>query len=191
MTLQIAEPQTKRWTRQEYYRLAEEGWFRGQRVQLIEGEIIQMQAQGHPHAWAIMKLSRWLHTQYGSDYAIRIQMPLNVLDDSDPEPDAAVIASSIDDLHDHPQTAVLVIEVSDSSLQLDRKKTFLYAAAGVKEYWIVDVEHRVVEMYRNPVADKSAPRGFRYPAPTIIHATESISPLSKPQALLKVSELFT
>jgi Uma2 family endonuclease len=190
MTLQLEQPQTKRWTREEYYRLADEGWFRGQRVQLIDGEIIQMPPQGHPHARAIAVLTRWLHDTYNNDFMIRIQMPLNVLKDSDPEPDAAVARGSIESDSDHPQTALLVIEVSDSSLPLDRKKAFLYAAAGIQEYWIVDVDHRLVEVYRNPVSDKSAPRGSRYPAPSVASPGESLSPWSMQQASLKVADLF-
>jgi Uma2 family endonuclease len=190
MTLQAAEPQTKRWTREEYYRLAEQGWFQGKRVQLIEGEIIEMPPKGHAHARAIIVVNDWLHQVFGCEKTIRIQMPLNVLERSDPEPDAAVVPGSVDQYDDHPQSALLVIEVSDSSLSLDRKKALLYAAAGVQEYWIVDVEHRVVEVYRNPVADGSASRGFKYPPPTIHQADEVLSPLAKPGAKLALSELF-
>lgn len=190
MTLQIEEPQSKRWTREEYYRLAEEGWFRGLRVQLIEGEIIQMPPQGHAHAKALMRITDWLYANFVPGHLIRTQMPLNVLKNSDPEPDAAVVRGPLDEYLDHPQTALLVIEVSDSSLSLDRKKSLLYAAAGVQEYWIVDVEHRAIEVYRNPVTDNSTRFGFRYAAPMIVTATQRLSPLSNPSATLLVSELF-
>src|SRR5437763_11462464 len=114
MTLQVAEPQIKRWTREQYYRLAEEGYFRGQRVQLIDGEIIQMPPMGHEHAVAIMRATNWLSDFCKDELLLRVQMPLNALEDSDPEPDLAIIPGPIEAYQDHPQTALLIIEVSDS-----------------------------------------------------------------------------
>jgi Uma2 family endonuclease len=191
MTLQIAEPRTKRWTREQYYQLAEQGWFRGQRVQLIDGEIIEMPPQGHEHARALIILDRWLHETFkGEDYIIRIQMPLNALENSEPEPDAALARGPIEKYSDHPQTAILVIEVADSSLPLDRKKASLYAACDVREYWIVDVEHRTIEVYRDPVADATAPRGFRYAPLKIVSGDGVVTPIAMPNRALKVADLF-
>ena len=189
MTVQIVEPQTKRWTRADYYELAEQGWFRGQRVQLIEGEIIQMPPQGHEHAKAIMLITRWLHQTCG-EFLIRCQMPLNAPGESDPEPDVAVLAESIDELKDHPRTALLVIEVSDSSLTLDRRKASLYAAAGVREYWIVNLEARCIELYRNPHSDPKAEFAFAYAAPIVASENEMISPLAKLEAQVRVRQLI-
>lgn len=190
MTLQVAEPRTKRWTREEYYRLAQDGWFRGQRVQLIQGEIIQMPPQGHEHAVSIMRITRWLHQVCGNSLLVRCQMPLNALEDSEPEPDLAVIPGPIEAMSDHPRTALLAIEVSDSSRALDRRKASLYAAAGVREYWIVDVQARIVEAYREPRADPSAEFGFNYPPPVTLNEHDSVSPLAIPSATVRVAELL-
>src|SRR5437870_4755144 len=122
MTLQANEPTQKLWTREEFYVLAEEGYFRGKRVQLIEGEIIEMAPQGHPHSKTISYLNRWAILAFGDDYTVRVQMPLNASDWSDPEPDIAVVSGPLTAYSDHPQTAALVIEVSDSSVRLDRRK---------------------------------------------------------------------
>jgi|SRR4051812_18229684 Uma2 family endonuclease len=190
MTLQVAEPQIKRWTREEYYQLAEEGHFRGQRVQLIDGEIIQMPPMGHGHAKSIVLGTRWLSPFCVSDLILRVQMPLNASKNSDPEPDLAVVPGPLEAYEDHPQTALFIIEVSDSSLPLDRKKANLYAAIGVKEFWIIDIEHRCVEVYRNPQPDPQAPRGFRYAPPIVLLEDDSLAPLLIPAAIVKARDLL-
>jgi Uma2 family endonuclease len=181
-----AEPRTRRWTREEYYRLAASGYFEGQRVLLLEGEIIQMPPQGHAHAKALVKVSRWLLDHFTDDCHVRIQMPLNLVGENDPEPDAAVIAGSISAFNDHPRTAMFVIEVSDSSLELDRRKGSLYAAAGVQEYWIVNLPEQTLEVYRNPDTSRE-----QYDAPTILKRGETIAPLARPQAMISVTELLS
>jgi Uma2 family endonuclease len=190
MAPQVAEPRTRHWTLVEYYQLAEEGYFQGQRVQLIEGEIIQMPPQGHAHAIALTKISRWLYETFREEYLIRIQMPLDALADSDPEPDAAVVPGPADQYHDHPNSALLIVEVADSSLRLDRRKARIYAAAKVQEYWIVDLTARHIEIYRNNTAEVKSPEEFSYPPPRIAGEHESISPLAMPGAQIKVSDLL-
>jgi Uma2 family endonuclease len=190
MPAQIAEPRTKRWTREEYYRLAEEGYFRGQRVLLLEGEIIQMPPMGQLHIVSLVKLTRWLHEVFDRNYVIRIQMPFNALESSDPEPDAVVMPGPLDRSSDHPGSAILVVEVSDSSLHLDRYKAKVYAAAGVKDYWIIDVGHRRIEIYRNPQRDPAEPYGSRYDPPLIVKEGGQISPLKLPTAVVNAADLL-
>ncbi|HEX4123510.1 MAG TPA: Uma2 family endonuclease [Tepidisphaeraceae bacterium] len=91
MTIRVTEPRTRHWTLAEYYRLAEEGYFQGQHVQLVEGEIINLPPQGHAHCQSLLLLSRWLQKAFGPEYVIRTQMPLNASYDSDPEPDIAIV----------------------------------------------------------------------------------------------------
>src|SRR5207237_9594795 len=91
MTLQANEPTQKLWTREEFYELAEQGYFRGKRVQLIEGEIIDMAPQGHPHSWAITILNRWATSNCPMPALVRVQMPLNASALSVPESDLAII----------------------------------------------------------------------------------------------------
>ena len=85
---------------------------------------------------------------------------------------------------------MLVIEVSDSSLADDREKALEYAAAQVPEYWSVDVNARQVEVYRNPAKDPTTPLGFRYSPPEIVLASDSLTPLSKPDAKIPVAQFF-
>lgn len=185
MTIRAAEPQVKRWTREEFYELAEQGYFRGKRVQLIEGEIIEMAPQGHPHSWAITRLNRWATTNYPAPALVRVQMPLNASALSDPEPDLAIVPDPALAASDHPETAALVIEVSDSSLRLDRRKASIYAASGVPEYWLVNLPERQIEVYRRPLASEG-----RYGDVAQFKPGDVVAPLDRPTAQLSVSELF-
>ena len=184
MTLQAAEPQTKRWTRDEFYELAEQGYFRGKRVQLIDGEIIEMAPQGHAHARAIMYLTRWAFDVFGNDALVRIQMPLNAAAWSDPEPDIAIVPGPIEAYLDHPETATLVIEVSDSSIHLDRRKSKVYDGAGVGEYWIVNLQEAHFEAYRRGAA------GERFQKPLIFKRDQKPAPTTRPSAVLNIDELL-
>jgi Uma2 family endonuclease len=186
----LAEPTTRRWTRDEYYRLAEEGWFAAQRVQLFHGEIVQMAPQGHQHAKAILRVSQFLQSAFGSEHWIRIQSPLNVLQDSEPEPDVAVTKDPPEAYRDHPTTALLVVEVSDSSLNLDRRKAQLYAAGDVPEYWIVNLGKKSLEVHRRPIADSKAEFGHCYSEVSEVSDTGMITPLSKPDAQIQIKKFF-
>lgn len=191
MTTQTQEPRSKQWTRDEYYRLAEEGYFRGKHVQLVEGEIIQMPPMKHPHALCVMKADTWLRTIFSQpQFLIRIQMPMNALENSDPEPDFAILSGPLEAMTDHPTTALLIIEVSDTSVRLDRRKASLYAAAGVPEYWIINIPKRCIELFRDPIPDESAEFGFRYAQASSLEESASLSPLSMPVATVKVSDLL-
>src|SRR5436190_21188880 len=119
MTTRIAEPQTRRWTKAEYYQAAELGWFAGQRVQLMFGEIIEMPAQGHVHVRAVWRISNLLQNAYGPTHWVRSQAPLDASDNSQPEPDVAVAEHSVAEYHNHPKSLLLAIEVADATLSWD------------------------------------------------------------------------
>lgn len=186
----LAEPITRRWTRDEYYRLADEGWFNGQRVQLIRGEIVQMPPQGHQHAKGIFNVARFLVSAFGDRHWVRNQLPLNVLDHSDPEPDVAVTSEPPESYDDHPTTALLAVEISDSSLRLDRRKAGLYAAANIPEYWILNLQSRQLEVYRQPIADAKHEFGHRYTDVRELSEDETIAPLARPDAKILVKKFF-
>jgi len=185
----IAEPITRRWTRAEYYRLAEEGWFTGQRVQLIAGEILQSPRPSHAH-------SRTLHiamcalTGIFPPLRVRPQLPLNVPGESDPEPDLAIAQRSIEEYNDHPTTAVLVMEIADSSIQLDRRKAGVYALAAVPDYWIVNMNSCKLEVFREPVADAGQEFGHCYAEQFELDETGFISPLTAPNSKINVKTFF-
>src|SRR5262249_31704863 len=95
------------------------------------------------------------------------------------------------DYTDHPTTALLVVEVSDTTLAYDRhRKASLYACVGIADYWIVNLVHNQVELYRSPAADSAQPYGFRYADATIRRPGDTVSPLAKPKARVKVADLL-
>jgi Uma2 family endonuclease len=185
-------PRLKRWTKQEYNDLVERGAFRGQHVYLFRGELIEMSPQYHPHAFAVTKLNSALLRAFGLDagFECRIQLPFDVPGETMPEPDALVCTVEQNLRIPHPNQALLVVEVSDSSLAGDREKALEYAAAGVPEYWIVDVSRRLVEVYRNPAADATTPLGFQYGRPALLEANATIEPLAKPGAVIAIAQFF-
>lgn len=189
----MAEPavQIKHWTRREYDRMAEVGIFGpDDHVQLIEGAIITMTPQNSPHASAIGKTQRALERVFGIKVWVRVQMPLIVDPDSEPEPDLAVVPGTPDDYrNEHPRSALLVVEVSDTTLSLDRhRKRAIYARAGIQEYWIVNLAERCLEVYRDPVA--SPEQASEYRSSQKLSPSESLAPLAAPTATVAVADLL-
>jgi Uma2 family endonuclease len=184
----LAEPQTRRFSRDEYYRMAEQGYFNGQCVQLLKGEILQMPPQGHAHFKAIHKIVTYLESIFGGKHWVRPQGPLNALEDSEPEPDVAVTEHDVKWYKDHPAGALLVVEVADTSLHLDRRKAGLYAATGIPEYWILNLNSRKLEVYRTPVSDQNNEFGYAYSVKLELGETDYVSPLAKPDAKVLVRE---
>lgn len=184
-----AEPTARRWTRQEYRAAASLGWFAGQRLQLVAGEIVEMPPMGYPHAWAVDRAARLLRPIFEPACWVRGQMPLAVSVDSEPEPDVSVVKGGPDDYTDHPTTALLVIEVSDSTLRFDRRLAAVYAAAGVPEYWIVNLPERRIEVHREPVTDPAS-GASSYAAISTASPGQVLAPLSRPDAALAVADFF-
>ncbi len=146
-------PTAHRWTRAQYERMVEAGVFgEDDRVELIEGEVIRMSPQGSRHATAIRLVQQALQSVYSEGVLVDIQLPLALGRDSEPEPDVAIVEGSPRDYIDaHPTTAVLVVEVSDASVDLDRtRKKWLYARHGIGTYWILDLAHEHLEVYSDP-----------------------------------------
>ena len=193
MVQTLEQPKTvpiprRRFTREEYYRLAEIGFFQGERVELIEGEIVKMSPISPLHGEVLTLLAERLWQLFGEGYRVRVQLPLS-LGDSEPEPDIAVVPGKAGDyVHAHPTTALLVVEVAQTSLEYDREvKAPLYARAGIPEYWIVNLDGQCIEVYRDP-----APmgEGFGYRSRRIYLKGESLAPLQKPEGAVKVDELL-
>jgi Uma2 family endonuclease len=178
--------ETQRWTRDEYEKLVENGTFGpDHRVELVEGIIYDMTPQNSRHATALRLVQRALDSAFGSGHDVRAQLPLALGDKSLPEPDVAVVPGDPRDYRDsHPTSAVLVVEVADSSAHHDRdRKARLYALAGIPEYWILNVTDRVLEVYRDPSMDS-------YRSRKVLLPRETVSPLSCPQVNLTVEDLL-
>jgi Uma2 family endonuclease len=148
--------------------------------------------QGAPHYAAIMKTAKALEAAFGPGWTVRTQGPIGLDDDSEPEPDLAVVPGDPDHyVREHPSRPVLTVEVSESSLAIDRRhKGSLYARAGLPDYWVLNLVDRVLEVYREPVADASAPFGWRYARSETFDAATRVSPLAVPGSSISVTQLF-
>ncbi|MGH7390045.1 MAG: Uma2 family endonuclease [Candidatus Rokuibacteriota bacterium] len=183
----------RRWKRVEYERLIESGFFQpGDAVELVGGAFIVAEPQGSRHFAGIQAAEEALRTAFGPDWQVRGQGPLALDDESLPEPDVAVVPGSYRDyVVEHPARPVLIVEVSESSLSLDREhKGSLYARAGVADYWIVNLVDQVVEVYREPAPDPAAPYGVRYRSIEMLGRETSVSPLASPRARIRVADLL-
>ncbi len=184
------EPTRFIWTTDEYYKLADLGFFDGRRVELIEGEIIEMTPMNKPHATAVRKVIYVLREIFTEGYLIDSQLPMGFSKINEPEPDIAIVKGKIEDFaKSHPKTAELIVEVSDSTLSYDRKqKASLYAKNKIEDYWIVNLKNRCLEVYRRPIKDKQL--GFIYTEIRILTENEKVATLAKPKAKIKIADLL-
>jgi len=137
--------------RVEYEKMVDLGCFEDERLELLRGALVTMSPQGSRHAEVVARMNTWLLPSLLGRAVVRVQSPLALAEDSEPEPDVAVVPPG-DYSGGHPQTAWLVIEVADESLRKDRDvKAGLYAAAGIQEYWLVNLVDRVVDVHRHAV----------------------------------------
>jgi Uma2 family endonuclease len=176
----------RRWTREEYDRMIAVGLFApGERVELIDGEILRMTPQGSAHFAAIQLVEEALRVAFGAGFDVRVQGPLGISGSSEPEPDIAVVDGTPRDYRDaHPSTALLIVEVADTSLEFDRQaKRSLYARAGIQDYWIVNLEVGCIEVYRGP--EQGSYRSTRR-----FFTGDQVSPLAAPEASIAVQEML-
>jgi Uma2 family endonuclease len=141
--------------RVEYDRLVESGLLDDSRVELLHGMLIDMSPQGPRHAHVVNRLAERFR-ELPNAFHTRVQSPLAVSDDSEPEPDVAVVPAG-DYSRAHPASALLVVEVAETSVAKDRSiKTALYARAGIPELWLVNLPERLVEVHRHPSSGRYA-----------------------------------
>jgi len=192
-TPSIAEdPRLHRFTRDEYYQMADLGFFQAKRVELIYGEIVEMAAMKDMHAAGIL-LAIDAFKAALPGLLVRSQLPLNLAEHSAPEPDISVVTGTIRDYvgTGHPKTAELIVEISDTTLNYDRSiKAALFAEAGIRDYWIVNLNSNCVEGMREPMQDISSPLGWRYGSVTVFKAGDKLSPLAKAGVGIAVADLL-
>ena len=184
---------TRRWTRVEYDRLIDVGFFRpGEHLELLGGELVVSEPQGTLHATAVGLVEDTLRACFGAGWVVRVQMPIALDDESEPEPDVAVVAGTRRDYATvHPSRPALLVEVAESSLAEDRGiKAALYARAGITDYWILNLVDRVVEVCRNPLTAAAQPSGCRYRDIAVLHDGASIAPLARPDSSVEVAALL-
>jgi Uma2 family endonuclease len=181
-------PLDSRYTCDEYLALVDAGVLRpDDRVELLDGVIVSMAPQNPPHASGTALVDDVLREALGKRAAIRVQLPLVLGRYSMPEPDVAVVPGKTTDyLTQHPTTALLVVETADSSLAQDRlTKARIYAAAGIPEYWLLNLRDGCVEVFRAP-----DPTARRYGTVTVAHPGDRIDLVALPGVTVAVQDLL-
>jgi len=169
--------------RVEYDRLVASGAFDDERIELLHGVLVDMSPNRPEHANPVERLTMSLAPALVGRALVRVQLPLIAGDESEPEPDVAVVPPG-DYRHEHPARALLVVEVAVSSLSKDRNvKAPLYAASGFEEYWIVDVAGHAVEVYRGAGA-------AGYASVQILRPGDVARPAAFPDVEVEVDGLF-
>jgi Uma2 family endonuclease len=176
----------RRWTVDEYYRMLEAGILQeGSRVELIEGEIVEMTAIGLRHAACVAELNRRLVPAIGARALLWPQNPVRLPRDTEPQPDIALLCPRADRYTRAPalpEDILLLVEVADTSYRYDRGvKLPLYARAGVPEVWIVDLTHDVIEVHRQP-----GPAG--YAALELVGPGGAVAPVALPDIVVAVDD---
>ena len=172
----------------DYHRMIEAGILApDEPVELIEGQLYQMAAKGTFHSAAITRIKRLLEARLGNRVLLRFQDPVRLSDDSEPEPDVAVVRPDPLDYEDHhpiPEEIYLLIEVSDRTLKRDKDlKAPAYARSGIREYWILDINARQLYVFREPRAEG-------YINQFVVAESDLVAPLEFPDTQVSVEELL-
>jgi len=187
------ETRTRRWTRVEYEKLIDLGIFQpGEPIELIGGELVVAEPQGAAHYTAICKTAKALEAAFGGGWVVRTQGPIGLDEESEPEPDVAVVPGGLEDYRSgHPSRPALTVEVAEATLGSDReRKGSLYARAGLEDYWVLNLKDSVLEVYREPAPDPSAPFDWRYARREVFDSAAHVSPLAAPGASILVRALL-
>ena len=184
-----AEVTRKLFTVQDYHRMARAGILReDDRLELIDGEIIQMSPVGHRHFVVVNRMNVIFMRGFGDEAFLGIQGPLRINEWTELQPDVVLYkprpdfyAGKVPD----PSDVLLVVEVSDTTLATDQKvKLPRYAAAGIAEYWIADLKHDLLHVYRDV-------RHHEYTTTVTLRPGDSVALLSSPDVRFRVDELLT
>ena len=178
---------TAKWTIEEYHQLVETGILDDKRVELLQGIIVDMPPEGMPHVVYCSETVDYLKQLLGSNAAVREAHPITLPNDSEPEPDIAVVAApSRQYLAHHPYPADIfwLIEYSNTTLNKDlNEKKRVYAEAGILEYWVVNLKASELIIFRD--------RAINTYKSELKLTTGNISPLSFPDIQIEVEKLFT
>jgi len=182
-----------RMPRERYDRLIEAGIFGPEdRVELLDGFLVAREPQGARHATVVALVRAVLEKAFARSYHVREEKPIALDEQSEPEPDIVVVPGRPRDYLDaHPSRPVLVVEVAESSLALDRlRKGGLYARAGITDYWILNLLDEVLEVYREPVCVPSGHGEWKYVSVHLLRRNAVVTPLAAPRARIRVASLL-
>jgi Uma2 family endonuclease len=174
-------------------RLDELGIFHpAERLELVGGQIVVKERQSPAHATAIRLAREVFEAAFGPGWDVRTRSPISLDEESEPEPDIAVVPGRPRDyIAAHPSGPPLVLEVAEATLSLDRDhKSSLYARAQIPDYWLVNVVDQVLEIYRDPALDSDAPYGWHYATVSILRDGDFVTPLAADSARIPVEDLL-
>lgn len=183
----------KKFTIAEYHQLVDLGFFtEDEKIELIRGEIINMAPKRTPHSVCNSLLWKKLYQLIGQQAEIRVQEPITLPSDSEPEPDVVVAKLKADNyLSAHPvaENIILVVEIADSTLKYDREvKIPLYAEAGINDYWIFNLVDKCLEVYTKPFSRQNG--NFNYQTRNIILADGTIEIPGFSDVILELATVF-
>ena len=178
----------RRITVEEYEVMYEAGVFKpDERLELINGEILKVAPMNAPHISYVIRLSRIFTERLTKRAIVSTQLPIVINEESEPEPDISILRWRSDDYFSgkpKAQDVYLLIEVASASLLFDRRvKLPLYARVGIPEVWIVNVQARQLEVYRNP-------KGEAYSESRVLKPSDKIALLAFPDVEVRLSEVF-
>jgi len=182
-----------RMTRVRYDRLVDVGIFGPEdRVELLDGLLVAREPQGERHATVVGLVRAALEKPFGSGHHVREEKPIALDDQSEPEPDVVVVPGRLRDyLTAHPSRPVLIVEVAETSLALDRlRKGGLYARAMISDYWVVNLVDEILEVHREPVRIPSGHGDWKYDSVRLLRRNAVVTPLAAPRARIRVADLL-
>lgn len=185
MTLPLTR---RRFTVREYHQMAKAGILtEDDRVELIDGEIIDMAPIGSRHAGCVKRLNDLFSQRFSAVALISVQDPIHLNDRNEPQPDVALLRRRADYYtsgHPGPEDIFLIVEVADASIEVDRQvKVPLYARSGIPEVWLVDLNEETLTVYRDPTAD-----GYR--TSWAAQQGDRLAPLAFPDRDLAVADIL-
>jgi len=179
------------WDFKRYQMAQDAGLFGNKSVELIGGELIQMPPVTLPHWITVNKCDRRLKIAFPFSYIVSVQGTLKFGESSAPLPDIAVIKADLNTLSKIPTFSVLVVEISFSTLAYDQgEKASLYAAQGIRDYWIVNLRDNTLEVRRDPQPDAAQKHGASYASLEILKRADKVSPLELPHVSIEVADLL-
>ena len=190
---QAPRPALHRWTRHEYDRLIEHGFFdEDDPIELLDGLLLVKEPQSSPHRTAVLLAAKTLERAFGDGWFVQVQSPIGLDDLSEPEPDLCIVQGSPRDyVRAHPTRPALIVEVALSGLRMARgRKATAYARGGIADYWIVNLVDRVLEVHRAPARPGAARRRWGYAAIETLGAEAGVAPLAAPSARVRVADLL-
>lgn len=181
MTITIAK-----WTLNDYHRMIEAGILNDRQVELLRGDIVEMVPEGEPHAYGSTAARKYLEQLLGERVEVRDGKPVTLADNSEPEPDLAIVeplGREYRSHHPYPENIFWLIEYADASLSRDLElKSKIYAEAGIREYWVVNLKKLQLVVFRDP-------EDGEYSAKTTI-AAGTLQPLAFPDISVEVARII-